>query len=254
MADELTRPDGWYCVRVNESPWRVEFIRANSSDHLYYTEIGPRIPMPDEQPAAASRPEALKIMPAEEIERIRAQCQECLNDRIEFNGNDTTPIMECDHCRDKLNLIQAITALEGEVVRLGELLNLNVDSYVALEAEVARLREARHRITDLERERAELWDQRDTAYHAWQPLTQWDNLRKERDEARRELSTVRTQTIEVGGDAVLHIRDLTQERDKLRKLLREAWGLLPGDTSYLWADLRKRIAEALGPDKEGTEV
>lgn len=51
------REDGWFPVRVNESPWRVEFIRYNTSDALHYTEIGPRILMPDELPVQQATPE-----------------------------------------------------------------------------------------------------------------------------------------------------------------------------------------------------
>ncbi len=43
------------------------------------------------------------------------------------------------------------------------------------------LAKAYQRISDLEKERTELWNQRDAAYASWQPLTEWDRLRKERD-------------------------------------------------------------------------
>lgn len=54
-----------------------------------------------------------------EIERIKAECAECLKDREEIRDEhgDLT-VMECDHCRDKMNLIEANAALQRQVETL----------------------------------------------------------------------------------------------------------------------------------------
>ena len=45
-------------------------------------------------------------MSDEELKRIEAECAECLSDREQFSADDGLPgIVECDHCRDKMNLI-----------------------------------------------------------------------------------------------------------------------------------------------------
>ncbi len=79
----------------------------------------------------------------------------------------------------------------------------------ALQAEVERLTA----------ERAKLWDQRDAAYATWQPLTQWDNLRKERDAANSSLEISRNQT----KDAFERVAKTHNECDTLKRENAEFW-------------------------------
>lgn len=51
-----------------------------------------------------------------EIERIKAECAECLNDRMEFCEGGK--LVECEHCRDKMSLIEANAALQQQIAAL----------------------------------------------------------------------------------------------------------------------------------------
>ena len=54
------------------------------------------------------------IMREEDIQRIDKECSECLSDRTEFcDEAGIKSIMECEHCRDKMNLIAEIRRLRA---------------------------------------------------------------------------------------------------------------------------------------------